>query len=106
MVSRKASRTKPKQHCHLSQWGKCIFGTQSRIKMRLLCVSMFVPINEQTLVLRKMMARKAFLKKPMHHCHLSHWGECVYGAQSWKERRLLHASMFVTIDGQTLIAKK
>ena len=32
-----------------------------------------------------MMGRKAFLMKPMHQCHLSQWGECIYGAQSWKK---------------------
>ena len=35
------------------------------------------------------MEREAFVMKPKHQCHLSQWGEWLYGAQSWKERRLL-----------------
>ena len=45
---------------------------------------------------------KAFLIKPKHHCHSSQWGEWVYGAQSWKEKRLLCESVFVPIGKQTL----
>ena len=30
-------------------------------------------------------------------------GECVYSAQSWKERRLLCESMFIEIDGRISI---
>ena len=40
-----------------------------------------------------------------HQYHLSQWGECVYGAKSWKERRLLYESMFVQIKLRTLILK-
>ena len=44
-------------------------------------------------------------KKLKNQCHLSKWGECVYGAQSWNERRSFCASMFVIVNGQTLIQK-
>ena len=50
-----------------------------------------------------MMERKAFLQKPKHQCHLSQWGEWVYCAKSWKERRLICESVFVPIDKQSLI---
>ena len=55
---------------------------------------------------KTMVEREAFLLKPKHQCHLSQWGDCVYGALSWIKRRLLCSSMFVTINGQTLIPKK
>ena len=51
------------------------------------------------------MEREAFLMKPMNQCHLSQWVEQVYCAQSRKEMRLLCESMFVLIDGRTLILK-
>ena len=55
--------------------------------------------------LQKMVRREAFPLKPKHQCHLSQWVEWAYGAQSWNEMRLLCESMFVSIDGQTLILK-
>ena len=36
--------------------------------------------------------------KPKHQCHLSQLGERVYGAQSWKEKRLECESVSVPID--------
>ena len=51
------------------------------------------------------MEREDFLLKPKHQCHLSQWGEWVYGAQSWKEGRLLCESVFVQIDKWTLSQK-
>ena len=52
-----------------------------------------------------MVGRKVFFMKPKHQYHLSQWGEWVYGAQSWKQSRLLWESMFVPIDRWTLILK-
>ena len=75
-------------HCNLSQWGECVYGAQSWKERRLLPISKFALINEWTLILRKMLGRKAFLMKSMHQCQFSQWGECVYGAHSWKEKRL------------------
>ena len=63
------------------------------------------PIDRWTLILTKMVERKAFLIKPKHHCHLFQWEECVYSAKSWKERGLLLVSIFVPIDERTLISK-
>ena len=54
---------------------------------------------------QKMVEWKAFLIKPKQQCHSSQWGEWVYSAKSWKERRLLCKSMFVPIDKRTLIQK-
>ena len=51
------------------------------------------------------MEREAFLMKSKHQCHLSQYRERVYGAQSWKEKRLLCESLFVLIDRWTLILK-
>ena len=33
--------------------------------------------------------KKSFLMKPKRQYHLSQWEECVYGTQSWNEKRLL-----------------
>ena len=35
-----------------------------------------------------MMKREAFLVKPKCQCHLPQWGEWVYGAQSWKKKKI------------------
>ena len=32
-----------------------------------------------------MVENEVFLMKPKRQYHLSQWGECVHGAQSWKE---------------------
>ena len=52
-----------------------------------------------------MVEKEAFLMKPKHRNHLSQWGECVCGAQSWKEMRLLCESLFIQIEKWTLILK-
>ena len=52
-----------------------------------------------------MAEREVFLMKPKHQYHLSQWKECVYGAQSWYERRLLCEFMFIPIEKRTLILK-
>ena len=52
-----------------------------------------------------MVESKDFLMKPKYQCHLSQWVERVYGAHSWKERRLLCEFMFVLIKKWTLILK-
>ena len=48
---------------------------------------------------------EVFLMKPNHQYHLSQRRECIYGAQSWKARKLLRESMFITIDRWTFILK-
>ena len=65
---------------------------------------MFIPIEIWTSILKKG-KRKVFLARPKHQYHLSHGGECVYDAQSWKERRLLCESMFIPIERWTSILK-
>ena len=51
-----------------------------------------------------MVEREVLHMKPNHQYHLSQWGECVYSAPSWKEKRLLYESTFIPI-GQNLIVK-
>ena len=63
------------------------------------------PIEKWTLIL-KVVEREGFLMNPKHQCHLSEWIERVYGAELWKEMRLLCDSVFVLIDWWTLILKK
>ena len=65
---------------------------------------MFVKFNGQTLIL-KMIEKEVFLLKPKHQYHLSQCGECIYGAQSLKKKRLFHESMFIPIDRQTFTLK-
>ena len=62
------------------------------------------PTEKRTLI-QKMAEWDDFLMKPKHEYHLSQWGECVYDAQSWKERGLLGEPMFVEIDQRTLFLK-
>ena len=73
--------------------------------MRLLQESLFSLIDGQTLILQKMVGRKAFLRKSKHQCHLSLWREWVYGTQSWKETRLVWESMFISNEKWNLILK-
>ena len=75
-------------------------------KTRLLHASMFVTNWWTNIDSKKIIERKVLPMKPKHQCYLSRWGEYAYGAQAWNEKRLLCASMFVIIDGWTLIPKK
>ena len=51
------------------------------------------------------MAKKSFSYETKASIHLSQQVECIYGTQSWKEKKLLYESMFVLIDRQSLILK-
>ena len=53
-------------------------------KKRLLCDSVFVKIDQRTLIL-KMVEREVFLMTPEDEYHLSQQGEWICGAQSSKE---------------------
>ena len=65
---------------------------------------MFVLIDKRTLSLKNG-RKRSFLMKPKHQCHLSQWVEWVYGTQSWKEKGLLCASIFVLFEKWTLVLK-
>ena len=52
-----------------------------------------------------MVEREVFLMKPKHQYHLSQWGECVYGAQSWNESKVLREFMLFPIEKWTSILK-
>ena len=52
-----------------------------------------------------MVESEVFHKKPKHQYHLSQRRECLYGAHSWKEKRLLRQSMIIPIDKWTLMLK-
>ena len=62
---------------------------------------MIILIKRQILI-PNLVEREVLLSIPKHQYHLSQWGECVYGAQSWKRRWLLRESMFIPIDRWTL----
>ena len=88
---------KPNHQYHLSQWGECVYGAQSLNERRLLCKSAFIQIKRQTLIL-KMVESDVFIMNPNHQYHLSQWGLCVYGAQSWNERRFICESVFILTE--------
>ena len=79
-------------------------GAQSLKEWRLLCESVFIPIEKWTLIL-KMVEREVFLMNPRHQYHLSQREEWIYGAQSLKGRRLLRASKFIQIERWALVLK-
>ena len=49
---REVSLTKPKHQYHLSQRGECVYDAQSWNETRLLCESMFIPIEWCTSILK------------------------------------------------------
>ena len=71
---------------------------------RLLCESMFIPIERWTSILT-MVEKHVFPMKRKHQNHLSQREEWIYGAQSLKERRLLCESKFIQIERWTLVLK-
>ena len=75
-----------KHKYHLYQREECVYGAQSWKDTRLLCESIFIPIERETSIL-KLVEKQASLVKPKHQNHLPQQGECDYGAQSRKERR-------------------
>ena len=100
MAERDVFLMKPKHQNHLSQQGECVYSAQSRKERILLCESMFIPIERRTLIL-KIVEGEVFLMKPKLQNHLSERGESDYGAQSWKEKRLLSESMLIPIKTWT-----
>ena len=96
MIIREVFLMKPKQQYHLSQWEEYIYGAESWKERRFLYESMFIPFERWTSIL-KVIIRDVFLRKPKHQYHLSHQGECVCDAQSWKEKRLLCENRFIPI---------
>ena len=65
MAIREVFLMKPKHQYHLSQWGERVYDAQSWNEIRLLCESMFIPIERCTSIL-KLVARVAFLMKSKH----------------------------------------
>ena len=68
MVEKKVFPMKPKHQYHLSQLGERVYDAQSRNEMRLLCESMFIPIERRISIL-KLVTREVFLFKPKHQYH-------------------------------------
>ena len=81
-----------------------IYGAQLLKEKRLLCESMFIPIEKCTIIL-KMVEREVFHMKTRHQYHLLQWGEWIYGAQSTTEKRLLSEPLFIQIERWTLVLK-
>ena len=68
LVIREDFIMKPKQQYHQSQRGEFVYDAQSRKERRLLCESMFIPIEIRTSIL-KLVIREDFLMKPKHQYH-------------------------------------
>ena len=47
-----------------------------------------------------MVEGEVFLMEPKQQYHLSQWEECVYGAESLNERRLLCESMLIQLKAE------
>ena len=62
-------------------------------------------LNRQTNINSKNGGRRSFPMKPKHQYYLSKWGECVYGAESWNEKRLLCEPIFSVTERWNLILK-
>ena len=78
--------------------------SQSLKERRLLCESVFFPIEKGTLI-PKMVEIEVFLMNPRQQYHLSQQGEWTCGAQSLKKRRLLRESKFIQIERWALVLK-
>ena len=72
--------------------GMCLWCLIIKRKEIIMWINIY-PIERLTLIL-KIVQKEVFPMKPKHQYRLSQWGECIYGAQSWKEVRLLCESMF------------
>ena len=72
LVEKDVISLKPKLQYHLSQWGECVYVAYWLKENRLLCESVFLQIDEWTLIL-KMVKRDVFLMKWKHQYHLSQW---------------------------------
>ena len=68
MAIREVFLMKPKHQYHLSQRGERVYDAQSRNEMRLLCESVFNPIERRTSIL-KLVITVAFLMKSKHQYH-------------------------------------
>ena len=79
MIDREVFLMKPKHQTHLSEQGECVYDAQLWKENRLLCESMFSPIERCTSIL-KMVIGEVFLMKPKHQYHLSQQEECIYDA--------------------------
>ena len=89
MVELKAFLAKPKYQNRAYQWEECVYSAQSTKERRLLQESKFVQFERWTLILRKMVERKAFFTKRKHQNHASQWKEHVYSAQSQKRIEIM-----------------
>ena len=102
MVGIKAFLAKAKHQNHASYREECVYLLCSINKgMEITMRIQVCPIWGTTLILKKIVERKAFLTKPKHQNHVFQWEKCVFVAKSWKERWLLHKSMFTVFKGWT-----
>ena len=83
---KKAFIMKPKHQYHLSKHGEHDCSTQAQKEWRLLWESKFDTFHEWTLIIRKVVDRKAFLANPRHPYHVSQCGDHDCSASNKKNR--------------------
>ena len=71
----KAFLAKPKHQYHVSQWGEHDCSVESQKEWRLIWKSRFLSFDRWTLILWKMVERKASRAKQKLQYHVSQWGE-------------------------------
>ena len=93
-----------KASTQLSQREEWNYGAQSLKEWKLLCESMFISVERWALI-QKLLKGEVFFSETKASICLSQKEECISGAQSWKEKRLLRESVFTTFDRRALILK-
>ena len=68
MVEKDGFFIKPKHQYHLYHQGECVYDAKWLKERRLLCESMFIPIERRTSIL-KLVIREVFIIKPKHQYH-------------------------------------
>ena len=80
MVGGKAFLAKPKYQSYVSQCGRHDSSAQTHKEWGLLWESKFNSFDGETLIIRKIVGRKAFFAKSKHQYRASKWGEHDYSA--------------------------
>ena len=70
MVKKKPFLINPKHQYHAFRWEECVYDVQLFREWKLLQEYMLIIFGKQTMILRKMVEKKAFLKQNINIVHL------------------------------------
>ena len=84
MVERKAFLANPRLQYRASQCGEHVCSAHNERNVDY-CVSKFDSFHEWTLIISKIVGRKAFLANLEHQYHVSQGGECDISAHSYRK---------------------